>query len=285
MRFAHIDDTVTGFAGRLIAEVDGGVVDVADAAGYGTLDELIASGPAAWEAARAAISEAPTRPGPRDLAAPLTRPSKIVCIGLNYHDHAVEQGLELPEAPLTFAKFPSALNAPDGVVEWSASITEQVDWEAELAVVVGRPLRRVDAAEALAGVFGYTAANDLSARDVQFSDGQWVRGKSLDGFLPLGPAVVTADEFGDPGGHRILARVNGEVMQDSSTDQLIFDIGDVLSRLSQSFTLLPGDLVLTGTPAGVGAFRQPPMFLGAGDVVEVEVEGIGVLRTTVAAAG
>lgn len=245
-----------------------------------TLDDAIALGAQGLQAAAGAVAGA--EPVPlvgAPLASPLLRPSKVLCVGMNYRDHAEEQDVELPSQPLIFAKMPSALTAPDSVVSWSPELTEQVDWEAELAVVVGQRLRNASAGEAREGVFGYTAANDLSARDIQFADGQWVRGKSLDGFLPLGPALVTADSF-DPDAKAIRSRVNGEQMQDSCTDQLIFGVGDILSFLSRSFTLLPGDLVLTGTPAGVGAFREPPVFLHDGDVVEVEIEGIGTLRNT-----
>jgi 2-keto-4-pentenoate hydratase/2-oxohepta-3-ene-1,7-dioic acid hydratase in catechol pathway len=250
--------------------------------GVRLIDDLIAQGEAAFEIAAAAADSARATPVAIDavqLGSPVLRPSKVVCIGMNYRDHAEEQGIDLPERPLMFAKLPSALAAHEDEVTWSTALTNEVDWEAELAVVVGQTLRDASPEEAVAGVFGYTAANDLSARDLQFSDGQWVRSKSLDGFLPLGPAVALADQY-DPAGKAVGSRVNGEVMQDSNTDQLIFSVGDILAFLSASFTLLPGDVVLTGTPAGVGAFRSPPRFLGDGDVVEIEIEGIGTLRNT-----
>jgi 2-keto-4-pentenoate hydratase/2-oxohepta-3-ene-1,7-dioic acid hydratase in catechol pathway len=261
---------------------EGSVVPLRPAlpAGVVTLDDAIELGPGTLRAAADKLGDADGIPlAAASLAAPVLRPSKVLCIGMNYRDHAEEQGVELPDQPLLFAKFPSALTGPDSTIGWSPKLTSQVDWEAELAVVVGRRLRNVSAADASEGVFGYTAANDLSARDIQFGDGQWVRGKSLDGFLPLGPAVVTADSF-DPSAKAIRSYVNGELMQDSSTDQLIFGVGEILSFLSRSFTLTPGDIVLTGTPAGVGAFRDPPVFLGDGDVVEIEIEGIGTLRNT-----
>ena len=213
------------------------------------------------------------------LAAPILRPSKVMCIGMNYRDHAEEQGIELPRSPVLFAKFPSSLAAPGEQIAWSRALTMEVDWEAELAVIIGKPLRNASREEGLASVFGYTAANDLSARDLQFSDGQWVRAKSLDGFLPIGPAITLAEQF-DPSNKAIRSRVNGELMQESNTDQLIFGIGELLEFLSQSFSLLPGDLLLTGTPAGVGAFRDPPRFLADGDVVEIEIEGVGTLSNT-----
>ncbi|MEZ5077236.1 MAG: fumarylacetoacetate hydrolase family protein [Solirubrobacterales bacterium] len=247
-------------------------------AAVSTLDDAITLGAETLHAAAAELDGADATPlADVTLAAPLLRPSKVLCIGMNYRDHADEQGVELPSSPLLFAKLPSALTGPDSTVSWSSELTSQVDWEAELAVVVGRPLREVSPGAALEGVFGYTAANDLSARDIQFADGQWVRGKSLDGFLPLGPALVTADSY-DPSAKAIRSRVNGKLMQNSNTDQLIFGVGEILSFLSRAFTLLPGDVVLTGTPAGVGAFREPPIFLGNGDVVEIEIEGLGTLR-------
>jgi 2-keto-4-pentenoate hydratase/2-oxohepta-3-ene-1,7-dioic acid hydratase in catechol pathway len=252
--------------------------------GIATLDELIAAGPAAWrraeEAAAAALADArPLEPGM--LAAPLARPGKLACVGLNYLDHCRETGLAAPERPLIFAKFDTALAGPDETVAWSSAVSAQVDWEAELAVVVGAELRDASEDEALAAVFGYTAANDVSARDLQFADQQWVRGKSLDGFCPLGPTLVTADEFGDPQSKWLRCRVNGVIKQDSSTAEMIFGVARILSFLSRTSTLRPGDVVLTGTPWGCGGFASPPEFLADGDVVEVEVEGIGVLRTSV----
>ena len=211
----------------------------------------------------------------------MTAPSKIVCIGLNYRDHCRETGLAEPPRPLVFAKFLSSLAAPGESISWPESLTEKVDWEAELAAVVGRRLRNVAVEDALDGIFGYTAANDVSARDLQFGDEQWVRGKSLDSFCPLGPTLVTADDYGDPQAKSIFCRVNGETKQDSSTAEMIFSVAEIVSFLSHNFTLEPGDLILTGTPWGVGGFADPPTFLQAGDVVEVEVEGIGVLSNPV----
>jgi 2-keto-4-pentenoate hydratase/2-oxohepta-3-ene-1,7-dioic acid hydratase in catechol pathway len=279
MRFAHL----TGRA-RPLAVVDGWNAAPLEVDGIGTLDELIAAGPAAWQAAREAAPAAlergePLRPGMLD--APLRAPSKIACVGLNYHDHCRESGMAAPERPLIFAKFPSSLVGPDAAIAWPDGLTEQVDWEAELAVVVGRRVRNVDAAQALQAVFGYTAANDVSARDLQFADQQWVRAKSIDSFCPIGPAVVTPDEFGDPQDKRLVSRVNGETMQDSTTAEMIFGVAEVVSFLSRACTLEPGDLILTGTPWGVGGFRTPPVFLAPGDTVEIEVEGIGVLANQV----
>jgi 2-keto-4-pentenoate hydratase/2-oxohepta-3-ene-1,7-dioic acid hydratase in catechol pathway len=246
-----------------------------------TVDDLIAAGPEAWAAARATPlpSSEPLQPGVLD--APLTAPSKVACVGLNYHDHCRETGMAAPERPLIFAKFPSSLVGPDAAIEWPDGLTEQVDWEVELAVVMGRRIRHATRSEALDAIFGYTAANDVSARDLQFADQQWVRAKSIDSFCPLGPVIVTPDEFGDPQAKRLAARVNGETMQDSTTAEMIFGVAEIVSFLSRACTLEPGDLILTGTPWGVGGFRNPPVFLRPGDTVEIEVEGVGVLANEV----
>ena len=285
MRYVHLADSEAPLA----AVVDDHVVPLGGALDpIRTLDELIAGGPAAWARAADAVGDVPSVDGRRpvdgvELRAPLRAPSKIVCVGLNYHDHAEETGLELPEAPLLFAKFPSSIIGPGEPIVWPSGLTTDVDWEAGLAVVVGRRLHQAGPQDALAAVFGYTGANDISARDLQFSDGQWTRSKSIDTFCPLGPAVVTADEFGDPQACRVRTRVNDDVVQDSSTARMIFGVAEILSFISRSFTLEPGDLVLTGTPAGTGAFRSPPVFLRPGDVVEVELGGVGVLRNPIGA--
>jgi len=231
-------------------------------------------------------STAPTNAGPireewrqrfgRDL------PGKIICVGLNYRDHAAEQGVELPVRPLLFGKFANTLCAPGDPIELPPE-SQHVDAEAELAVVIGRRGRDVPPESALELVAAYTCANDVSARDLQFSDGQWFRGKGFDTFCPLLPALVPASEVGDGRGLRIVQRLNGEVLQDSSTSQLIFGTAELVAHISSVFTLEPGDLILTGTPAGVGIFRDPPVRLKPGDEVEVEVEGIGVLRNPVVA--
>jgi 2-keto-4-pentenoate hydratase/2-oxohepta-3-ene-1,7-dioic acid hydratase in catechol pathway len=276
MRVAHLKA-----AEHPLAVVDDGRVAPLSLEGIDTVDDLIAAGPDAWRAARSASNGGgePLRPGMLD--APLASPSKIACVGLNYHDHCRETGMTAPERPLIFAKFPSALAGPDQQIEWPEGLTDQVDWEVELAAVIGRRIRGVKLAEALDAVFGYTAANDVSARDLQFADQQWVRAKSIDGFCPLGPAIVTADEFGDPQDKRLLARVNGATMQDSTTAEMIFGVAEIVSFLSHACTLEPGDLILTGTPWGVGGFRDPPVFLEPGDTVEVEVEGVGVLANDI----
>lgn len=211
------------------------------------------------------------------FAPPVTRPSKIIALGLNYLDHAKESKGKIPPCPLVFAKFPNTLIGNGVPITWHASVTAKVDFEAELAVIIGRKAYRVSEAEALTAVFGYTCANDISARDLQFGDGQWVRGKSLDSFCPLGPWIVTVDDLPDPHSLAIRCRVNDQLMQDGHTGQMIFRIPEVVGFLSRHFTLNPGDVILTGTPHGVGAFRDPPFYLSHGDEVAVEIEGIGRL--------
>jgi 2-keto-4-pentenoate hydratase/2-oxohepta-3-ene-1,7-dioic acid hydratase in catechol pathway len=280
MRFAHLKG-----AERPLAVVEENRIATVAMDGIASVDDLIAAGPPAWDAARDAADAALERNGealrPGMLDAPLTAPSKVACVGLNYHDHCRETGMAAPERPLIFAKFASSLTGPDTSIEWPDGLTDQVDWEAELAVVIGRRIRNANEREALDAVFGYTAANDVSARDLQFADQQWVRAKSIDTFCPVGPVIVTPDEFGDPQDKRLISRVNGETMQDSTSTEMIFGVGEILSFLSRACTLEPGDLILTGTPWGVGGFRDPPVFLSPGDTVEIEVEGIGVLANNV----
>jgi len=211
------------------------------------------------------------------LLAPVPNPSKVVAIGLNYMDHCREQNIAPPQAPMIFAKFPTAVVGPGAAIRWDPALTHQVDYEAELAVVMGRTARRVPAAQALDYVVGYMNCNDVSARDLQFGDRQWVRGKSLDTFCPLGPWLVTRDEVPDPHALSIRCTVNGAVMQDSTTAEMIFRVPQLIEFASQAFTLLPGDVIATGTPDGVGVFRSPQVFLKDGDVVTVEVEGLGEL--------
>jgi 2-keto-4-pentenoate hydratase/2-oxohepta-3-ene-1,7-dioic acid hydratase in catechol pathway len=211
---------------------------------------------------------------------PIDRPGKIVCVGLNYRDHAEEQGVELPKAPLLFAKFPTALIGPGEPIV-IPPLVQQADYEAELAFVIGSRVKGVSKENALEAVRGYLCANDVSARDLQFGDGQWTRGKSPDTFCPIGPALVPAGEVADPHALRIRAVVNGEVLQDSTTANLIFGVDEIISYASQTSTLEPGDLVLTGTPAGVGIFREPKRLLEDGDVVTIEIEGLGSLTNPV----
>ncbi len=236
------------------------------------------------EAGRGAVGGDPRVAPPQDAIEflPAVFPRKILAIGRNYVDHAIEGGEAPPAAPLIFTKLSNSLNAHHQPVVLHA-ISAQIDYEAELAVVIGRRCRRVSEAEALAHVFGYTLINDVSARDLQFGDGQWVRGKGLDGFAPLGPFITTRDEVADVQSLRIEGRLNGEVMQSSTTSKMIFGVAHLISYISQGITLEPGDVIATGTPEGVGIFRQPPVLLKDGDVFEVEVEGLGTLTNTFAA--
>ena len=203
---------------------------------------------------------------------------KIVAIGLNYMDHVRESGAEPPKQPLVFCKFTTAVIGDGDPIRIPTAVTERVDWEVELAVVIDRTARDVTVEDALDYVRGYTVANDVSARDLQFADVQWVRAKSLDTFCPLGSALVQVD---DPQDLRLLTRVNGEVVQDSNTSEMIFGVAELISFCSHSFTLEPGDVILTGTPWGCGEFMDPKRSLKDGDVVEVEIEGVGVLRNPV----
>ncbi len=212
------------------------------------------------------------------LAPPVSCPSKIIAIGLNYLDHATEGKTKAPKVPLVFAKFSNSIIGAADTITWSENITRKVDFEAELAVVVGEKIRNCPEKKALGAVFGYTCANDVSARDLQFGDGQWVRGKSLDTFCPMGPWIVTSDEIPDPQCLKIESRLNGEVMQSSDTENMIFPVSFLVSFMSRHFTLFPGDLILTGTPSGVGTFREPSVYMKDGDEIVVSIERIGDLK-------
>lgn len=275
---------------RLGALVGGDrVVDLAAAQGavtgqppaVTTMRQLIEAGPAVWArlAEDLARGEAAAFSRPLasvKLAAPV-QPSKICAIGLNYMDHVLEGGRKPPERPVLFAKLPTSVIGPGDEIRWEPALSDKIDFEAELAVVIGRTARRVKAADAYNYVFGYTCANDVTARDLQDTDGQWVRSKSFDTFCPLGPWIVTRDEIAEPHDLAIRCEVNGEIVQNSRTDQLIFRVPELIEFLSRAFTLLPGDVILTGTPPGVGHYRQPPRYLRDGDVVTVSIEGIGAL--------
>ncbi len=216
------------------------------------------------------------------LGPPVARPSKLICLGKNYVEHAREGHFEPPEEPLLFAKASSALNGPRDPVVLPRSCG-QVDWEVELALVIGREGKRIHRDEAFEYIAGYTVMNDVSGREAQFGDGQWFRGKSFDTFAPMGPVLVTPDEIGEVGDLQLTARVDGETMQTGNTRDLIFDIPYLLNYISADITLLPGDVISTGTPAGVGIFRDPPITLQAGNVVECRVEGIGSLVNPIVA--
>ena len=220
------------------------------------------------------------------LLAPISDPEKIICIGLNYADHAAESNAEIPSEPVVFNKFPTALRGPDENIELPPQ-SDSVDYEAELVVVIGKEAKNISEANALDYVAGYMCGHDVSARDWQKHkpQGQWLCGKSFDSFAPIGPYLVTADEVSDPHNLNVKFRLNGTELQNSSTSQFIFNINQLLAYLSQVCTLKPGDLLFTGTPPGVGAARKPPVFLKPGDVAEVEIEGLGVLRNPVVAGG
>jgi 2-keto-4-pentenoate hydratase/2-oxohepta-3-ene-1,7-dioic acid hydratase in catechol pathway len=214
------------------------------------------------------------------LKAPILHPEKLIGIGLNYRDHAEEAKIAIPKTPLLFGMYANAIIGPEAPIVIPPATT-QVDYEAELAVVIGARATRVSIDRALDYVAGYTIVNDVSARDLQFGDKQWTRGKSIDTFAPMGPCLVTCADLGDGSGLAIQARVNGERLQNSNTRNLIFDVPALVSHISQTMTLEPGDVISTGTPSGVGFVRNPPIFLKPGDTVEIEIEGIGVLRNPV----
>lgn len=215
-----------------------------------------------------------------ELLAPVGRDAKIICVGLNYADHAAEGGVDPPDEPLIFAKLPSSVIGHGRSVVLPM-LSDEVDFEAELGVVIGRQARQVSPVEARDYVFGYTCVNDVSARDLQVRDQQWTRAKSLDTFCPVGPWIVTVDEIPDPQALGIRCLLNGEVMQDSSTASMIFGVDDLVSFISQGITLAPGDLIATGTPGGVGFLRHPPRYLSRGDDVRVEIDRIGYLDNPV----
>lgn len=226
---------------------------------------------------RLAGLQAPGRKLEVRWGAPLARPSKIICLGKNYVEHAKEGGFEAPASPLIFCKTPNTLNGPFDPVLLPQS-SGQIDWEVELAVVIGAEGKRIAKVHALAHVAGVTVMNDVSGRQAQFADSQWFRGKSFDTFAPLGPALVTLDEIGDPHNLRLTAKLNGNLMQDGHTRDLIFDLPTLIANISEDITLQPGDVISTGTPAGVGIFRNPPVVIQEGDEVECWVEKIGAIR-------
>ncbi len=259
-------------------------VNAADPELPSSVRELLALGPEAQHRAWEALSRGTVRhdPAHATLLAPVPDPRKIICLGLNYRDHAVETGSRIPSEPILFSKYPTTLIGHLGEIVLPEVSTE-VDYEAELVIVVGRAGRHVPRERALDYVAGYTIGHDVSARDWQLHKPgkQWMVGKTFDTFAPVGPALVAASEVPDPHNLGIRLRLNGKTMQDSNTNQLIFRTDEILSYLSQIFTLEPGDLIFTGTPSGVGMARKPPVWLQPGDVVEVEIDGLGVLRNPV----
>lgn len=237
------------------------------------------------DAVRDALDEyhGETRPlGEVRLGPPIVDPQKIICLGLNYRDHALESGMAIPESPVVFAKYANSLAGPNDEIVLPAASSD-VDYEAELAVVIGRRTRHVTSAEALGHLAGAMAFNDVSARDLQMSSSQWTLGKAIDTFGPCGPALVTLDEIDELQALSVKTRLNGEIVQDGNTAEMIFPVAEVVALLSSVMTLVPGDIIVTGTPAGVGMGRRPPVSLKPHDAVEVEVEGLGVLRNTVVA--
>jgi 2,4-didehydro-3-deoxy-L-rhamnonate hydrolase len=217
------------------------------------------------------------------LRAPVPRPGKIIAVGLNYRDHSMEAGAKAPPTtPILFAKFTTSISGPGDAIVIPVG-DSRVDYEAELAVVIGRKGKAISAADALQYVAGYMPLNDVSARTWQFADKQWVRGKSCDTFCPIGPCLTTRDEVPDPHALSICARVNGTTLQDSNTSKMIFRVPELIEFISAAITLEPGDIIATGTPEGVGVFRTPPTFLKPGDIVEIEIQNLGLLRNPVVA--
>lgn len=277
-----------GASERVGAVRDGLVVDLSDLAP--SMLDLIDGGPALLDAARARVAAAERGAALAEitLLAPIPRPRKnIICLGMNYAAHAIEslraKGLpeKLPAYPVFFSKAPTAVNHPGAEVPFFAEISAQRDWEVELAFVIGSRASRVARADALGHIFGYTILNDVSARDLQTNHQQFFFSKSLDGSAPLGPWIVTADEIPDPHALGIRLRLNGETVQDSHTGDMIFDIPTCIATFTSGVTLEPGDIIATGTPSGVGMGMTPQRWLKPGDVMEAEIDGIGVLRNSV----
>lgn len=272
---------------RVAALRDDQAVDLhgADPALPSCVKALLALGPEGISRAQRAAQQGPGVSLAALRRLPLIpKPEKIICVGLNYADHARESGAQVPAEPVFFCKFPTAVLAPEAPIVLPR-VSSEVDYEGELVLVIGRGGRHIAKAQAREHVAAYCCGNDVSARDWQLRKpgGQWLLGKSFDGFAPFGPALVTADEIDDPGNLRIQTRLNGRVMQDSSTQQLIFHVDELISYISDVCTLAPGDVIFTGTPPGVGFARKPPVFLKAGDTVEVEIDKLGVLRNAVVA--
>lgn len=259
-------------------EIDGKVIDLRE-----HFPQIPDIGAAFFEAGwpeRLRELSAEGRPMETRIGAPITAPSKIVCLGKNYAEHAKEGGFDRPERPLLFSKAPNTVNGPFDPILLPES-SRQIDWEVELAVVIGKRTKRASRSEAASVIAGFCVGNDVSGRDAQFADSQWFRGKSFDTFAPLGPALVTPDEIGDWQNLRLTAKVNGQIMQDGTTADMLFDVAAIIEDVSCDITLEAGDVILTGTPAGVGIFRDPPVLLKAGDVVECEIERIGKIRNEV----
>lgn len=265
------------------AIVEDRIVDLTQAGIADTMIDLVRAGKSGLERARAArdAGQASSQPLATATLRPPIRPGKLLCCGINYKSHADENpNAKMPAEPFFFAKLPTSIAGPgDAIVV--PPMSRQVDYEAELVVVIGSRLSRAAEADVMPAIFGYTLLNDVSARDVQFKDAQITLGKNFNGFAPIGPWIVTTDELAAPGRVRLTSRLNGKTMQDGNTSDWLFPLPRLIAFLSQVMTLEPGDLVSTGTPAGVGFFQKPQVFMKAGDVIEIEGEGIGVLRSTI----
>jgi len=258
----------------------GTIHDLSGVFGVTDVGQMLARGVGVRDVEDLRIS-APTHPLDEvTVLAPIARPGKIVCVGLNYHDHCREQSVEPPRYPMLFSKFANAVADPGAEVVRPAA-TEQLDLECELAVVIGRRAVRISVDEAPSVIFGYTVLNDVTMRDLQREDRQWLRAKGSDGFAPMGPAVVSADEVGDPQRLALRSSVNGETWQDSSTAEMVFDVATIVAFASRTITLEPGDVIATGTPAGVGHYQVPPRYLAQGDVMRCEIDGIGAIQNRV----
>jgi 2-keto-4-pentenoate hydratase/2-oxohepta-3-ene-1,7-dioic acid hydratase in catechol pathway len=270
-----------GSGSRLGVEASGGTIhDLTDALGVTDVGEMLARGITVGDVEDLRVRARTHEPGEVAIRAPIRRPGKIICVGLNYHDHCREQGAEPPPYPMLFSKFANAVAHPGASVTRPVA-TEQLDLECELAVVIGRRASRIGPSEASEVIFGYTILNDVTMRDLQREDRQWLRAKGSDGFAPMGPAVVTADELGDPQALTVRSSVNGETWQDSTTAEMIFDVLTVVAFASRTITLEPGDVIATGTPAGVGHYQRPPRYLADGDLMRCEISGIGAIENRV----
>ena len=267
-----------GAGGRLGILTDAGVRDLTDALGVADVGELLARGVHSAELSDHAGPPIP--PAEVTVRAPVARPGKIICVGLNYHDHCREQSIDPPEYPILFSKFANAIAHPGDRVTRPRA-TEKLDLECELAVVIGRRGAHLTREEARDAIFGYTILNDVTMRDLQREDRQWLRAKGSDGFAPTGPVVVTADEFTAPHDLRMRSSVNGETWQDSTTAEMIFDVPALVAFASRTITLEPGDLIATGTPAGVGHYQTPPRYLVGGDRMRCEIDGIGAIENEI----
>ncbi len=270
-----------GSGSRLGVEKQTGTIhDLTATLGVADVGEMLARGITAGDIEDLRVRAQTYEPGEVEIVAPIRRPGKILCVGLNYHDHCQEQGVEPPAYPMLFSKFANAVSNPGASVTRPVA-TEQLDLECELAVVIGRRASHIGPVEASEAIFGYTTLNDVTMRDLQREDRQWLRAKGSDGFAPMGPAVVTPDELGDPGSLAIRSSVNGETWQDSTTAEMVFDVFTLVAFASRTISLEPGDVIATGTPAGVGHYRQPPRYLTDGDLMRCEIAGIGAIENPV----